>query len=193
MGLTATEQLDDLARQWVAVRAKYVALDAAVSETEWGRRPDPAAWSVAECVAHLNLTSAAMVPALRAALEEAKRLPPMSEVRYRGTLVGRLLAASMGPVKQIAGIKLGKVRTPPPFVPGAELARADVRRQFLAWLEAEEALVRAARGLAIDAVRVESPFRAGVFYDAYSALRIVVLHEQRHLVQAERAHAALRA
>lgn len=193
MGLTATEQLDDLARQWVAVRATFVALDAAVSEADWGRRPEAAAWSVAECVAHLNLTSAAMVPALRTALEEAKRLPPMSGVRYRGTLVGRLLAASMGPVKQIAGIKLGKVRTPPPFVPGAELARAEVRRNFLAWLEAEESLVRAARGLAIDAVRVESPFKAGVFYDAYSALRIVVLHEKRHLVQAERAHAALRA
>lgn len=193
MGLTATEQLDDLARQWVAVRATFVALDAAVSEADWGRRPEAAAWSVAECVAHLNLTSAAMVPALRTALEEAKRLPPMSGVRYRGTLVGRLLAASMGPVKQIAGIKLGKVRTPPPFVPGAELARAEVRRNFLAWLEAEESLVQAARGLAIDAVRVESPFKAGVFYDAYSALRIVVLHEKRHLVQAERAHAALRA
>lgn len=175
------------------VRSRFTALDGRVSEANWARRPDAASWSVAECIAHLNLTSAAMTSAIRAALDEAKRLPPMSRARYRGTLVGRMLAATMGPVKQIAGFKLGKVRTPPPFVPGAELAREDVRRKFLAWLEEEEALVSAARGLAIDAVRVESPFKAGVFYDAYSALRIVVLHEKRHLVQAERAHAALRA
>lgn len=51
--------------------------------------------------------------------------------------------------------------------------------------------IRSAEGLAIDRVRIESPFRAGTFYDGWSALRVMLRHEMRHLVQAERAVLAL--
>ena len=44
-------------------------------DERWAARSDPARWSVAECVAHLNLTSAAYVPRIRKAIEEARQLP----------------------------------------------------------------------------------------------------------------------
>jgi len=55
------------------------------------RRPAPERWSVAECVAHLNLTSTAMLPLLRAGIEEARRLGRPTSARYRRDVIGWLL------------------------------------------------------------------------------------------------------
>jgi hypothetical protein len=184
--------LASVAEEFATVRARFAALESRVEDADWARRPSPAEWSVAECVAHLNLTSAAMVPALQRAMAEAQTQPGVGARAYRGVAVGRLLAAMVGPVRLFAGFKLGKVATPPPFVPGSDLERALVCRAFHRWQEEELQLVRDAAGLAIDRVRIESPFAAGVFYDGYSALLILARHELRHLVQAERVVAALK-
>lgn len=182
----AQRQLDALAAEFAAVRARAAALDAAVSDVHWNRRPTPSEWSVAECLAHLNLTSAAMVPRIRDALREARGMPALGARALRGGITGRILAGMMGPVPIVLGVKLGKVRTPPPFVPGSELPRAQVVAELRRWQDDEVALLRESSGLPIDRVSLLSPFAANVRYDVYSALRIMVRHELRHLVQAER-------
>lgn len=183
----AQRQLDVIAKEFAAARARFAALDAAVSDAHWGRRPSVDAWSVAECVAHLNLTSAAMVPRIGEALVDARGMPPAGSRAYRAGALGWMLAGMMGPVPIVLGVKLGKVRTPPPFVPGSELPRAAVVAELRRWQEAEIALVRESAGLAIDQVTILSPFAANVRYDVFSSLRIMVRHELRHIVQAERA------
>ena len=188
----ASRQLASLRAECAAVRAAFVALDEQITNAEWNRRPVASEWSVAECVAHLVLTSAAMVPRLRAAIADAPALAPGDARAYRGTLVGRLLASLVGPVRIFAGVKLGRVDTTPSFVPGSVAERATVRVEFLRWLEEEQRLVQEAEGRAIDRVRIESPFRAGTLYDGYSGLLILPRHEMRHLVQAQRALEALR-
>jgi hypothetical protein len=182
----AQAQLDALAKEFAAVRARFAALNAAVSDAQWARRPSPGEWSVAECLAHLNLTSAAMVPRVRAALVEARGMPGVGARSYRGGLTGRVLASMMGPVPILLGVKLGKVRTPPPFVPGSELPREQIVAELRRWQDDEIALLRESSGLAIDQVSMLSPFAANVRYDVYSSLRIMVRHELRHVVQAER-------
>lgn len=180
-----------LAEEFAMVRARFETLESRVGERDWARRPSPSEWSVAECVAHLNLTSVAMVPLIVRALQEAKQLPGVGERAYAPSTFGRLLSAMVGPVRIFAGIKLGRVATPAPFVPGSDLPRESMCREFHRWQEEELQLVRDAAGVAIDRVKVESPFRTGMFYDGYSALLILPRHEMRHLVQAERALEAL--
>ena len=188
----SSRQLASVAEEFAGVRAAFTALDARVSDVDWTRRPTPTEWSVAECIAHLNLTSAAMVPLVRAVIDRAPRMAEGESRAYRGNFIGRVLASMVGPVRIFAGMKLGKVATTPPFVPGSELPRAAITAAFHRWQEEELQLVRDADGRAIDLVRIESPFRAGTFYDCYSALLILARHEMRHLVQAERALEALR-
>ena len=55
-------QLDLVADEYRSAQARLHELVRAVPEERWGRRADPARWSVAECVAHLNLTSMAYLP-----------------------------------------------------------------------------------------------------------------------------------
>lgn len=180
-------QLDALSQAYAAVAERFTALDARVGDVQWARRPANDEWSVAECVAHLNLTSAAMVPRLKAAYDEARKLPPIGPRELKGAFFGRLLARMLGPVPVVLGIRLGRTKTTAAFVPGSDLPRAQVVAEFRRWQSEELAMVWRAEGLPLDQVMVESPFVAGARYDAYSALWILVRHALRHVVQAERA------
>lgn len=180
-------QLDTLAEAYADAAKRLAALDARVGDAHWHVRPRAGEWSVAECVAHLNLTSAAMLPRLRAAFVEAQQRPAVGERGYKGAWFGRVLAKMVGPVPIVAGLRLGRAKTTAPFVPGSDLPRPQVMEERRRWQAEELALVWRAEGLPIDLVSVESPFVAGARYDGYSALWIVVRHELRHLVQAERA------
>lgn len=186
------QQLAALAEEFATVRQQFAVLDASTSDSEWAARPAPDSWSVAECIAHLNLSSAAMVPRLRAALAEAQTLASVSNRKYKGTMLGRFLARILGPAPVVLGFVMGRSKTPPPFVPGSDLPRATVVEEFRRWNAEEAALVRQAEGLQVDRVLLESPFVKGAMYDGYSSLWIIARHELRHLDQARRALVRIR-
>jgi hypothetical protein len=103
--------------------------------------------------------------------------------RLRADLMGRLLAWLLEPPSRV------KTKTPPAFVPVADLPKAD---GLAAWDRAHATLadlVARARGAPIDRVKIVSPFdpRGKLKYSVYSALLILAAHERRHLWQASRA------
>lgn len=185
-------QLEAVAEEFARARARFAALESRVRDEEWNARPGADEWSVAECIAHLNLSAAAMLPRVRQAFNEARTLSPVGERRYRGAVFGRILAAMVGPVPIVLGIKLGRTRTAAAFVPGSNLPRQQVASEFRHWNAEEAALVREAEGLQVDRTLMESPFVKGARYDGFSALWILARHEHRHLQQAERALARVR-
>src|SRR5262249_15222566 len=52
--------------------------------------------------------------------------------------------------------------------------------------------LRSATGFAIDKVKIKSPVYARIRYNAYGALRMLAVHERRHLWQMERILSTLR-
>lgn len=179
-------QLAAIDRDLQAVTDRFHRLLAATPDDRWTRRADADAWSVAECLAHLNLTSRAMVPRLRAAWEEARALGGGAPTRFGRSAIGWFVASMVGPLPGWGRRRFGRVRTAAAFVPSGELARATVVGEFEEWQAAQHALVRDADALPVDRVRIESPFVPGTRYDGYSSLIILVRHAHRHLAQAER-------
>ncbi len=57
-----------------AAQARLHRLVGIAPEQSWSRRVEPGRWSMAECVAHLNLTAAAYLPLLHAALERGREM-----------------------------------------------------------------------------------------------------------------------
>ena len=156
---------------------------AAVPADRWGVRADPARWSVAECVAHLNLTGQGYVPLLQTALAEARTVGGAPPRRYRQNFVGWLMSRVVGPVPRSR--RWSRARTIPAFVPSGDLPRAVVLAEFDR-LQAEQiALTHAAEGLPLGRVRITSPFNSKIRYNAYSALVILPRHQERHINQAE--------
>lgn len=146
----------------------------------WTTQPARGRWSAAECVAHLNLTSEALVPVLRRALCEVASIPRRS-ARYRQDALGWLVWKALEPAGRL------KTRTPRAFEPTATLPHRELVDEFSRWQAELHACLTAADGLALDRVKVVSPFNARVRYSLFSALTLVPRHQHRHLAQAERA------
>jgi hypothetical protein len=174
------DQLAAIVDGFDSARARLHALAQDVPDDVWPRRRDPARWSVAECVAHLNLTSRAFLPLVREGIEEARRRPPVAgHGRYRRDFVGWVLWSTSGPPVRI------RVKTTAAFVPTGTEPRIVLMSAFDELQARQVECVRDASGLPIDRVRITSPFDARVKYNLYACLTILPRHQHRHLWQAE--------
>ncbi len=152
-------------------------------------RPQPAAWSAAECLAHLSISSELFLPALRTAIDDGRRngLTSKKQKEPSMDLLGRVLRWAMEPPIR------KRFKTAAPFVPKSVRAKADAFGEFAALQSKLIDLLHDARGLDFTKIRITSPFDKRVRYNLYSAFRILTAHQRRHLWQAEQAVAALRA
>jgi hypothetical protein len=176
--------VDDLVSSQQRLHALYRALPSAA----WSDHPGPGRWSAAECVAHLNLTSDALLPLFRAGLDEARARGGRTGRRYRRDLVGWLVWLAMRPS---GGLKTTALPAYVPSTAGAGAPVEDLLAVFDRLQEQFVACARAAEGLPIEQVTVVSPFDARVKVNLYAALTLVARHQHRHLLQAERAAAVL--
>jgi hypothetical protein len=151
----------------------------------WSRRRGADRWSVAECVAHLNLTSHAFLPILKSGIAQARTLGAPQSVGYRRSAMGRLIGFAAGPMPRIGRWRFGRVKTAAAFVPGGTLPHDTVVAEFDALQREQIELTRQADGLPIDRVRIVSPFDARVKYDLFSAFALLPAHQRRHIEQAE--------
>lgn len=174
-------QISAVVDEFDAARERLHRLAEATPAERWSERADRQRWSVAECVAHLNLTSKAYVPLLRKALTDARAVgPPSLTRRYRRDPVGWALWMTMGPP-----VRFGRMRTTARFVPSGDLSREAIVGEFDRLQDEQLACVRDASGLSLGDVRVGSPFDQRVSYNLYSCLTILPRHQHRHLWQAE--------
>ena len=180
------KQLAKLVESLESAQGKLRALSDNLSDAAWTRHPAPGAWSAADCVEHLNMTSRAFVPRLREAANEARLLHSPHTKDYRMDFAGRVLAFMMGPMKHVGKFKIGRVKTTGEFSPRGGQTRQQLLSDFVRLQSDLISIVRTADGLPIDQVKVQSPF-GRMRYNAYSALEIVAHHEHRHLRQAEEA------
>src|SRR5438477_9584497 len=122
-------QLSAIVDAFEAARTRVRRLGKVTSEQRWATRSDPRRWSVAECIAHLNLTSHAYIPLLHNAFaQHPPRDPPPQ--RYRRDFVGWLIGIAAGPLPHIGRVRFGRAQTAPAFVPGGDLDRERTLGEF---------------------------------------------------------------
>jgi hypothetical protein len=179
MRVVLTPPLDDIGAQLEAASARAQEIAADLSPALLGRRPDPGAWSVAECLAHLSLTADAYLPAIREALAGGRRrqLVRTGGASFRIEFTARMLAWWLEPPYRM------KSRTTAAFVPGVERPE-DALSDFLVRQRQLLDLLAEAEGLALDRLEIESPFAKRLRYNVYAAFLLVAVHERRHLWQA---------
>lgn len=173
-------QVAEIVAELHAAQAHLHQLATTIPADRWTVRPDPARWSPAECVEHLNITGRTYLPILEDGLARARALGGPAPARYRRDPLGWLLWRSMGPPVRL------RTKTPAAFIPSARVPLAALVAEFDR-LQAEQIrLAEAADGLPLQRVRVRSPFAERVQYNLYSCLTLLAPHQERHLWQAER-------
>ena len=177
-------QPTELVKGFESAQLRLEKLADSIPEAAWEERTEHDKWSVAECVAHLNLTSEAYIPRIQAALSEARAMKKTTPKEFKRDFAGWFFAMMVGPLPMLGKMRIGKVKTAPDFVPKGAHPKASTLATFKRDQDQLIALVKDADGLPIDEVKIKSPFGEKISYNCYSALVILDRHEHRHLDQA---------
>lgn len=178
-----TAQLEDLRSQFQALSERARALSL-VSPARLMERPAPEKWSAAECLEHLRLSSEPYFALLDQAFEQARgKAGLLAPGPFQRDFWGRMLEWFLEPPPKF------RFGAPPRFQPVQIAAPERVLEEFLASQEQLIARVERADGLALDKIKIVSPFdpRGKLKYNVLSCFRIHTAHQRRHLLQAERA------
>jgi len=178
-------QIVDVVNAFEHAQSRLDRLTDAIPEDRWGMRSKPQRWSVAECVAHLNLTNSAYVPRIRKAIEEARNLPRTAGASYKRDTIGKIFAVMVGPIPKIGKTRIGRVKTTADFVPTGIVPKQQLVAEFKRLQLELIGMVKESDGLAIDKVSITSPFGEKIHYNVYSTYVILPRHEERHIQQAE--------
>src|SRR5687768_905524 len=126
------------------------------------------------------------LPVLRGAIDDGRKRGLTAKRKPRMDLLGAILRWFLEPPVR------SRVRTTAPFVPRAIRAKAEALAEFVSLQNKLRELIVEARELEVGKLKIVSPFDKRVRYNVYSAFRILIAHQRRHLWQAEKAIEALK-
>jgi hypothetical protein len=177
---TLPSQLARVKEELLLARERARGLCHGLDEVRWARRPSPDRWAVGESLTHLNLTSEQFIPLLDEAIRDGRSRQVEGPPPYRLGLVGWALLKFIEPPYKM------KTKTAPAFEPGRLEPMAATLDRFDYLQQEVRARIDRAAGLALDRLRIVSPFDGRVKYNVYAAFCLIAAHQRRHLWQAER-------
>jgi hypothetical protein len=149
-----------------------------VDQLNW--KPEPAKWSVGQCIDHLITTNTTYFPILNSIITRTKRTTFWEMVPYLPTFFGKALIKSFQPEAQ------NKLQSPKVFKPSTSTIRASIiedfanhQQELIEWIEKTENVDHRK-------VIITSPASPLVIYSLGDAFTIMLVHERRHIEQAKR-------
>lgn len=180
-------EIQVLERQLEAIKEQAKALLGNLAAGELAKRPAPSAWSVAECLEHLNKTARVSLSMTEEALDKAEVDGLLRQGKFHTRLLVRLFIRSLEPP-----VSLFRSKTTSAFIPPAELDVEAVKHEFF---ELQEKLLLQLSHLDnydLNKIKVQSPFAKRISYNLYEWWQVMLAHERRHLWQAEETLSKLR-
>ena len=182
--LALAPEVDAFRRQFELLAADGDAVVAPLSDAELHWRPSPGAWSVAQCIEHLNTTARVYLSALDEGIADAIRRGLYGEGPFRYGVIGRLFVWSQEPPPRF------RTRAPKPFQPVADRPRHELMAAFRAYQVQYVDRLRQANGVDLGRARVASPAGRWITMSLGSGFALMAAHERRHLWQAREIIAA---
>jgi len=166
-----------MSRQIDESRRRAHELVSGLTAEQIARRPDPGKWSIAECLAHLNITAATVQKIMQRGIEQAKQQKRFGEGPFSIGPKGRLLVWIAEPPPKF------RIRAPKNVRPPA--ASDDPLQVLPAFIKAQdewERLMREQQWLDLERIKVgQGAFRMRLA----AVLPWMMAHQRRHLLQAE--------
>jgi hypothetical protein len=178
--LLLAPQLQRLHDEFQQLTLEATALAAPLTEAQFAWKPAPDAWSIGECLSHLNATARECLPKLDEGISAAVRAGLHGDGPFRYGWMDRFFLRASEPESR------WQVGSPLAFMPAEGESRTDV---LAAFRECQDQLidrVRRANGLDLARARVASPAVRWRRFSLGAALAVIAAHERRHLWQAFR-------
>ena len=161
-------------------RARKLIDGLSAEQLNW--QPAPDTWSVGQCLDHLRVMNDVYLPAMAEALEGK---PKGAAEEIAPGWFGRLF------LKKVVEPSPESVRAKAPkkIIPASRVDGAVVER-LLAGNQNARKLIERASEYNVNRIRFKNPFIPVIRFTVGTGLMIVVRHEHRHLLQAERVREA---
>jgi len=175
----ASTSYDKLPQELTESRQRAEAVASALTSEQLTQRPDPAKWSIAECLVHLNLTGMVVQRLIGRAIESGRREKRLGSGPFKLGARGRLLIWIAEPPAKFR-LSAPKAVVPALPIPQPEQVLADFMKIQDEW----ERLWREAKGLDMARINVgrwTSPFHCRLS----ASFAWMMAHQRRHLLQAE--------
>ena len=171
--------LVDLYRDALEVMYASESLFASLSPDQISWKPDRKAWSILECFDHLLVVNEQYISRIKAALDKRETESLGYMTPYDPSWFARKFINSMQPG---AGMRMKTFRT---FKPQPHADDLEVTKRFLIQQKELLSLIREADSGNINDVKLSSPVSRLIRFTIGEALTMLVVHEQRHLLQAQ--------
>ncbi|MGE5321768.1 MAG: DinB family protein [Actinomycetota bacterium] len=163
-----------------AIRTRAQQLISGLTPDQLTHRPNPAKWSIAECLAHLNLTAAAVQPKIAAAVEQGNRGTSSGTGPFSPGPLGRLLIWIAEPPLKF------RMRAPKGIAPSpGHRDPSTLMDDFMKVQDGWEKLIRDSEGLDLSRIKVSSLFPGLPRLRLAAPIPWMLAHQRRHLWQAE--------
>jgi DinB superfamily len=153
-------------------------LTSGLTEQQLNWQTAPGFWSIGQCLEHLCVTNEAYLPRLSDAIADQPDAPV--EQITPGWLSRWFLRTFVEPSPNSR-----RIPAPAKIRPASHVDRAVLERFLTDNRSCREFILRA-RGKNINQIRFRNPLIRGLRFTIGTGLEIVVSHERRHLLQAER-------
>ena len=171
-------EIDELRNQFEQLSAEADALTAQLTDEQFAWRPNQDAWSIADCLDHLNATARVYLPALDEGISEAIRRGVYGEGPFKYNWLGRLSV-------HFSDTRL-RLKAPDDMQPVKGRTRREILSAFKAYQVQFVDRLRQANGIDLARARVRVPVSSWIRIPLGSGFVLMVAHARRHLVQARR-------
>lgn len=179
VGNDSMDYAEQFAHEVHDIRRRALELVDSLSPKQLTRRPDPAKWSIAECLAHLNVTAAAVQPFISKGIERGRKEKLLGKGPFKLGIKGRLLIWIATPPPKFR-MRAPKSVAPPVSIPDP----ARLLPEFMKVQDEWQRLWKEAEGLDLARINIGpslSPFRCHLS----ASFPWMMAHQRRHLLQAE--------
>lgn len=179
MKLSNTELIADLEKRTNENKALAQALLSASLE-DLNRKRTPESWSALECVEHLNRYGYFYLPEIKNKLKTAKKVS--EKMVFKSGVLGNYFAKSLLPKE-----KLNKMKTFANMNPNGSQLGLDAIKTFIQQQEETLEILGQARTVHLHKTKTAVSISKLIKLRLGDTLRVVIYHNQRHLMQAKRA------
>ncbi len=136
-------------------------------------------WSALECIEHLNLYGDFYLPAIKTAIEHSKTKP---DTFFKGGFIGNYFVKAMLPKE-----KLNKMKTAEDKNPAGSDIDINVIDRFIQQQRAFLKLIEKSKNINLTKTKTAISISKLIKLRLGDTFRFIVAHNERHLIQAERA------
>jgi hypothetical protein len=168
-------------QQWLAdiavLRTRAIALTDGLTPAQLAQHPTNGGWTMAQVFEHLLVSDGLYTEIVDRLIRSAKQTGTTDE--WKPSLIGGFMIRSLDPssTRQLPAPK--KMRPGP-------IPRPNVVAAYLKGLDGLAATMARADGLPLRKIKLSSPVMPLIRLNLGDALRIAIVHSQRHLGQVER-------